>query len=53
MVSHEGSRLVLDALPQTTYVELDGVGHCPQVEAPERLLAALDAFLIRQDVARP
>jgi pimeloyl-ACP methyl ester carboxylesterase len=53
MVNHAGSRVVLDALPQTTYVELDGVGHCPQVEAPERVLAALDAFLIRQDVARP
>jgi pimeloyl-ACP methyl ester carboxylesterase len=53
MVSHAGARVVLDALPHTTYVELDGVGHCPQVEAPERVLAALDRFAMRQDVARP
>lgn len=52
MVRHEGSKVVIDALPQTEYVELDGVGHCPQVEAPERLVAALTEFLIRQDVAR-
>jgi pimeloyl-ACP methyl ester carboxylesterase len=44
MVTHEGARHILDALPDTTYALLDGVGHCPQVEAPERFLAALEAF---------
>jgi pimeloyl-ACP methyl ester carboxylesterase len=53
MVTHQGSRLVLEALPSTTYVELDGVGHCPQVEAPERFVTALEDFLMRQDVPRP
>jgi pimeloyl-ACP methyl ester carboxylesterase len=49
MVTHAGSRHVLDALPDTTYVLLDGVGHCPQVEAPERFVAALEDFTMRQD----
>lgn len=44
MVTHEGARHILEALPDTTYALLDGVGHCPQVEAPERFLAALDEF---------
>jgi pimeloyl-ACP methyl ester carboxylesterase len=44
MVTHEGARHVLDALPDTTYILLDGVGHCPQVEAPERFVDALEAF---------
>jgi len=44
MVTHEGARHILDALPDTTYTLLDGVGHCPQVEAPERFLAALEEF---------
>jgi pimeloyl-ACP methyl ester carboxylesterase len=53
MVAPTGGRHVLDALPGTTSVVLDGVGHCPQVEAPDRLLAALQEFLMRQDVALP
>jgi pimeloyl-ACP methyl ester carboxylesterase len=44
MVTHEGARHIIDALPDTTYTLLDGVGHCPQVEAPERFLAALEEF---------
>lgn len=44
MVTHEGARHVLDALPDTTYVLLDGVGHCPQVEAPERFVTVLEEF---------
>jgi len=38
MVSHSGARHVLEAVPQARYVELDGCGHCPQLEATERLL---------------
>jgi len=44
MVTHEGARHVLEALPDTTYALLDGVGHCPQVEAPQRFVAALEDF---------
>jgi pimeloyl-ACP methyl ester carboxylesterase len=44
MVTHEGARRIVEALPDTTYVLLDGVGHCPQVEAPERFVAALEQF---------
>lgn len=52
MVRHEGSRHLLDALPGTTYVLLDGVGHCPQVEAPERFVTALEDFVMRHNPDR-
>ena len=37
MVTHQGARHVLEALPSAVYVELAGCGHCPQLEDPERL----------------
>jgi pimeloyl-ACP methyl ester carboxylesterase len=52
MVTHDGARHVLEALPETTYELLDGVGHCPQLEAPQRLVAALDRFLDARTGAR-
>jgi pimeloyl-ACP methyl ester carboxylesterase len=52
MVTHEGSRHILDALPETTYILLDGVGHCPQVEAPERFVGALEDFTMRHTAQR-
>ncbi len=45
MVTHNGSRHVLEALPDTSYVLFDGVGHCPQIEAPERFVDALEDFV--------
>jgi pimeloyl-ACP methyl ester carboxylesterase len=51
MVAHSGARHVIDARPDTEYVLLDGVGHCPQVEAPERFVAALEDFTMRQTAA--
>ena len=45
MVTHNGSRHLLEALPDTSYVLLDGVGHCPQVEAPQRFVDALEEFV--------
>jgi pimeloyl-ACP methyl ester carboxylesterase len=45
MVPHRGSRKVIDALPETTYELLEGVGHCPQVEAPDRVVELLSQFL--------
>jgi pimeloyl-ACP methyl ester carboxylesterase len=35
----------MKALPDTTYVLLEGVGHCPQVEAPHQLVDVLEDFL--------
>jgi pimeloyl-ACP methyl ester carboxylesterase len=45
MVPHRGARRVIDALPETTYELLEEVGHCPQVEAPDRLFTLLCEFL--------
>jgi pimeloyl-ACP methyl ester carboxylesterase len=44
MVSHRGARRMLEALPETEYVELADVGHCPQIEAAERVSELLLAF---------
>ena len=44
MVPHSGARVVLDALPDTHVELLEGVGHCPQLEATDRLLALLLDF---------
>ena len=33
MVSHRGARHITEAVPETTYELLEGVGHCPQIEA--------------------
>jgi pimeloyl-ACP methyl ester carboxylesterase len=52
MVTHEGARRIVEALPDITYVLLDGVGHCPQVEAPERFVAALEQFTARLQTDR-
>ena len=44
MVPHSGSRLVLDALPGTKVELIEGCGHCPQLEATDRLLELLIGF---------
>ncbi len=44
MVPHTGARILLDALPDTHVELLEGVGHCPQLEATERLLELLLPF---------
>jgi pimeloyl-ACP methyl ester carboxylesterase len=44
LVTHRGAELVTAALPDTTFVLFEGCGHCPQVEEPERFVAALCAF---------
>jgi pimeloyl-ACP methyl ester carboxylesterase len=41
MVSHRGAQVVTDALPDTTYELLEGVGHCAQVEAADRIAELL------------
>lgn len=45
MVSHRGSRHLVEAIPGLSYDLLPGCGHCPQLEQPERFSALLEAFL--------
>jgi pimeloyl-ACP methyl ester carboxylesterase len=44
MVPHTGARVLLEALADTEVALLDGVGHCPQLEATERLARLLLDF---------
>jgi pimeloyl-ACP methyl ester carboxylesterase len=44
MVSHSGARRVAAALPDTDVQLLEGVGHCPQLEAPERVAELILGF---------
>ena len=44
MVPHAGAQILLDALPNTRVELLEDVGHCPQLEATERLLELLLPF---------
>jgi pimeloyl-ACP methyl ester carboxylesterase len=44
MVTHRGARLVTEALPETTYELLEGIGHCPQVEAADAVARLLLEF---------
>jgi pimeloyl-ACP methyl ester carboxylesterase len=44
MVPHAGAQILLEALPQTHVELLEGVGHCPQIEATDRLLELLLPF---------
>jgi pimeloyl-ACP methyl ester carboxylesterase len=37
LVFHRGAQKILDAVTGVRFELLEGVGHCPQVEAPERL----------------
>ena len=44
MVPHTGAQILLDALPNTRVELLEDVGHCPQLEATERLVELLLPF---------
>jgi pimeloyl-ACP methyl ester carboxylesterase len=44
MVPHSGARVVLDAVPGTKVELIEGCGHCPQLEATDRLLELLLGF---------
>ncbi|MFA9269722.1 MAG: alpha/beta fold hydrolase [Baekduiaceae bacterium] len=44
MVTHKGSRHILEALPETRYELIEGCGHCPQLETPDRVVDALLEF---------
>jgi pimeloyl-ACP methyl ester carboxylesterase len=44
LVFSRGARRVLEAVPGSRLELLEGVGHCPQVEAPERFTELLLGF---------
>jgi pimeloyl-ACP methyl ester carboxylesterase len=44
MVTHKGAALITEALPDTDYQLLEGIGHCPQVEVPDRIARLLLEF---------
>ena len=44
MVSHSGARRISEALPDTDVQLLEGIGHCPQLEAPDRVAELLLGF---------
>ena len=44
MCPHRGARVLSEALPGARVELLDGCGHCPQLEAPERLAELLAGF---------
>lgn len=52
MVSHSGARHVLDAVTSALYVELEGCGHCPQLEQPDDFADLLVGFLAPRTRAR-
>jgi pimeloyl-ACP methyl ester carboxylesterase len=47
------AKRMVAALPDVRLVTLDRCGHIPQQEAPDRFLAALQAFLKESGVAPP
>jgi pimeloyl-ACP methyl ester carboxylesterase len=44
LVFHQGAERVLNDVPGSRLELLKGIGHCPQVEAPQQLLELLIAF---------
>jgi pimeloyl-ACP methyl ester carboxylesterase len=44
LVFHRGAKKVLDAVPGSRLELLEGIGHCPQVEAPQRVSTLLLSF---------
>lgn len=44
LVFHRGAQRVLDAVPGSQLELLEGIGHCPQVEAPKRFTEVLLRF---------
>jgi pimeloyl-ACP methyl ester carboxylesterase len=44
LVFHRGAEKVLDVVPGARLELLPGVGHCPQIEAPERFAELLEGF---------
>lgn len=51
LVFHSGARRILDAVPSARLELLPGIGHCPQVEAPERFTELLLEFDPQEEAA--
>jgi pimeloyl-ACP methyl ester carboxylesterase len=51
LVFHRGAQRVLDAVPDSRLELLEGVGHCPQVEAPKRFTELLLGFRAQLEAA--
>jgi pimeloyl-ACP methyl ester carboxylesterase len=51
LVFHRGAERLLEAVPSARLELLRGIGHCPQVEAPERFTQLLLEFSSRPAVA--
>jgi pimeloyl-ACP methyl ester carboxylesterase len=51
MIFHRGAEKVLEAVPDSRLELLAGVGHCPQVEDPERFTALLLDFVSERAAA--
>jgi pimeloyl-ACP methyl ester carboxylesterase len=49
LVFHRGAERLLEAVPDSELEVLKGIGHCPQVEAPDRFAESLLAFAERAD----
>lgn len=53
MVSPTGADRLVDGLPNVEVELIEGCGHCPQIERPERVLELLEGFCDRLAEARP
>jgi pimeloyl-ACP methyl ester carboxylesterase len=51
MLSHSAAGRIIDQVPGSTLVLLEGIGHCPQVEVPERLTELVLQFGLERAVA--
>jgi len=46
LLSPQGAEMLADAVPDATVLRLTGCGHCPQIEQPAAVAAAMDRFLV-------
>jgi pimeloyl-ACP methyl ester carboxylesterase len=53
LLFHGAAQRILDAVPESRLELLSGVGHCPQVEAPERFAGLLVDFLAEHGAPAP
>jgi pimeloyl-ACP methyl ester carboxylesterase len=51
LVFHCGAKRVLDAVPDSRLELLEGIGRCPQVEAPKRFTELLLGFRAQLEAA--
>lgn len=49
LATHRGADTIRNAVPGARLELIDGCGHCPAIEAPDRLAAALIGFTAKQE----